>query len=102
MFTDAITEDLLVLVIGDLADGGVINVVRVHELELLVLVVVPGLVLLHPVDIGSSRCQPKDVPTNKGNSACHDDEKRLKGFVVLQTLQCHALQEKHKQFLNCL
>ena len=82
---------LILLVLWSLASLREVPVGDVHELELLVAVVVVGLVLFPPVDIGGSCGKTDAIGHDEGHSQAHDHEQRLKGHVFLQGLDAHAL-----------
>ena len=75
----------LVLVFGNiLAHLRVVVSRGVQELELLGVVIVPGLLVLGPVDIGGLGGQAGDVGPNEDHAGAHDDKQGLQGNVMLQ------------------
>ena len=72
----------------------VVDSLRVEPFKLPVIIVfhvIPEVLVLRPVHIGSFGCKPTAVGGHKDNSNAHDDEERLKGSMVLQRFKGKTL-----------
>lgn len=86
---------ILILVFGDWNGLAEVNTGVVEELELLSLVVVPGLLLLPPVHIRGLGGQSDAIGYHEDHSAAHDDEERLQSHVVFQRCPSHSLEKSY-------